>query len=78
MVRPLPDDVDLVGEQTYSLCLPNAEAAVRARFLPRSEADTDFLMLSTDGLAKSFRDDADFLRLAASWHETIGATGWPR
>ena len=65
--RPLPDDEGLVGEQTYSLCLPNAAEAARMAVLDAS--DVDFVMLATDGLSKSFADDADFLKLAAAWRD---------
>ncbi|WP_188312082.1 PP2C family serine/threonine-protein phosphatase [Salinarimonas soli] len=75
--RPLPEDRGLVGDQTYSLCLPNAERRLRTAIIP-DPAAIDFLMLSTDGLSKSFAHEADFLRLAGTWSlslQTIGLGG---
>lgn len=76
ILRPLPCDADLVGDQTYSLCLPDAEAHLRATVLTDPGA-IDLLMLSTDGLSKSFANEADFVRLAGTWGEAIGALGLP-
>jgi serine/threonine protein phosphatase PrpC len=81
--RPLRADEDLVGEQTYSLCLDDAERRFRLASLWRShgQALPDFAFLATDGISKSFRDDAAFMaavtelrRLAfADWARTLGA-----
>jgi hypothetical protein len=74
ILRPLPDDEGLVGEQTYSLCLADAERRLRAALVPDIDG-IDLVMLSTDGLSKSFAQEADFLRLAAAWHETLAGMG---
>ena len=75
MVRPLPSDEGLVGEQTYSLCQPDAEARMRARIFAASDGDCDFIMLSTDGLSKSLRDESAFRELASFWRKTVAAEG---
>ncbi|MEM1021304.1 MAG: PP2C family serine/threonine-protein phosphatase [Pseudomonadota bacterium] len=69
--KPLPDDQGLVGEETYSLCLPNAAEAARIHLAERSAASAwpDFLFLSTDGIAKSFATDSDYLAVGDSYRK---------
>ncbi len=74
IVRPLPDDLELVGDQTYSLCLPDARERLRGAVVTDVDA-IDLLMLSTDGLSKSFAHEADFVRLAGTWSGTLEAMG---
>ena len=60
--RPIRPDAGLVGEETYSLCLPDAVVRFRSATIWHStdSAWPDFICASTDGVAKSFRDDAAF------------------
>lgn len=60
--RPISPDAGLVGEETYSLCLPDAVRRFRSATIWRGADPTwpDFICLGTDGIAKSFRDDAAF------------------
>lgn len=62
VVRPLASDDDLIGEQTYSLCMDDAETRVRtASFWRAAGADWPFaVLLSSDGVSKSFRDESAF------------------
>jgi hypothetical protein len=76
--RPLPDDVGLVGEQTYSLCQPDAASHTRARWLAADEAPVDFAMLSTDGLSKSFVPHRAFVDATRQWRARIALEGLPR
>jgi len=66
VVRPLAPDVGLVGEQTYSLCMDDAESHVRtASFWRNGHGDWPLaVMLSSDGVSKSFRDDKAFMDAA--------------
>jgi serine/threonine protein phosphatase PrpC len=67
--RPFGRDGDLVGEATHSLCSPDAHRRLHvARLVGRP---VDFAMLSTDGVAKSFADDADLERIAAFYRERL-------
>jgi serine/threonine protein phosphatase PrpC len=79
LTRPLPDDTGLVGEQTHSLCDPDAAKSnlFRLQVLPVLDtgAKLDFLMLSTDGLSKSCPDDGAFMKLAAEWRGTVSRDG---
>ena len=67
MARPLPVDTGLVGEETYSLCLPDAVGRFRHVALKKCNAAAwpDFVCISTDGVAKSFLDDDAFLAAIA-------------
>ena len=62
LVKPLPDDKGLVGEQTYSLCQPDAAKRFRTLFqlAPQDLAVPEFVLAATDGLAKSFSKDSQF------------------
>lgn len=60
VVRPLASDLDLVGEQTYSLCMDDAEARVKTASLWRGGDWPMAMLLATDGVSKSFRDEAAF------------------
>ena len=81
--RPLGSDAGLVGEETYSLCLEEAELRFRVASLWREEGGEwpDFALLCTDGVSKSFRDDGAFTdaveqlrRLATGqWDKMLGA-----
>ena len=75
IVRPLAPDRGLIGEQTYSLCQPDAEARMRARVLAVADGDCDFVMLATDGLSKSFADEPAFHQLAGFWRKTVAEEG---
>lgn len=75
IMRPLPDDTGLVGEQTHSLCEANAMAHVRLTILKVGASPSavmpDFVMLSTDGLSKSFADEAAFLAVAKHYRTAL-------
>ncbi|UZK67839.1 PP2C family serine/threonine-protein phosphatase [Sphingomonas sp. M1-B02] len=66
--RPLRPDAGLRGEETYSLCLPDAVERFRvaARWRQSGEALPDFLFAASDGVSKSFRDDASFVAAIAA------------
>lgn len=81
--HPLRPDTGLRGEETYSLCLPDAVERFRvaARWRQDGEALPDFLFAASDGVSKSFRDEAAFLaavaalraRAAEDWDALIAA-----
>lgn len=85
--RPLPDDAGLVGEQTYSLCSPDALQRFRVAVMParpdaslpglalRDAALPDFAMLSTDGVSKSFPDEAAFRAVAGHYRTALLTAG---
>jgi hypothetical protein len=77
--RPLPVDQGLVGEQTYSLCAPDAAQRFRVRTMAADGALSwpDFVMLSTDGVAKSFADEKAFLAIGRQYRDTVQKVGLP-
>jgi len=70
IVAPLPEDQGITGEATHSLCEPEAASRFRLAELP---AGVDFLMLSTDGVGKSFGSPADLAAVARHFREQARA-----
>lgn len=77
--RPLPVDQGLIGEQTYSLCAVDAAQRFRLRTVAQDDgaAWPDFVMLSTDGVAKSFTDEKAFMAIARQYRDTVQKVGLP-
>jgi len=77
VVRTIPEEDQLVGEQTRSLCLP--DAVERTRVVLRLAADAqplpDFALLSTDGLSKSFATQEDFRKTVAELRAALRQQG---
>ena len=63
VVRPLPVDKRLLANQTTSLCSVTATQEFRSSFQKRSDEQPALILLSTDGYANSFRDEAGFLQV---------------
>lgn len=74
-VRPLPDDEGMIGEQTYSLCQANAEAHMRMRIIATNDIGFDFIMLSTDGLGKSYAEADALAKLTVAWRSAVAQNG---
>jgi hypothetical protein len=70
--RPLPPDRRLVAHATTSLCGGDPVGDTRLALLP---ADDVLVVLSTDGYANSFVDDAAFLQVGSDLLMTIGESG---
>ncbi len=73
--RPIPDDPRLLGDRTTSLCTPNAWRDLRVRFQAFSSQPPALILLSTDGYANSFRDEASFLQVGTDLLEIIRSQG---
>lgn len=75
--RPLGADAGLRGEETYSLCLDQAEQRFRISTLWSGESLQwpDFAMLASDGVAKSFRDEEAYLSVIAQLRE-LARNAW--
>ncbi len=61
--RPLPSDERSFGNETASLCLPEAWTEFRSRLLDADELPA-MLLLATDGYANSYADDDAFRPVA--------------
>lgn len=74
--RPIPEDDGLTGEQTHSLCEPDAPSFGKMAIIDAGGDDPfDFIMASTDGVAKSFRDDAAFMALGGDFRVRVRGNG---
>jgi Protein phosphatase 2C len=63
VVRPIPSDDRLVGNVTTSLCVAGAERDFRADVRELARPDhAELVIMTTDGYANSFVDDAAFLQ----------------
>jgi hypothetical protein len=72
--RPLPADARLLGNQTTSLCQPEAWQEFRAAWSAAPDLPA-LVLLSTDGYANSFRSDEDFLKIGADYLEILREQG---
>ena len=72
--RPLPADPLLTGNETTSLCQPDATTSIRLACLAGRPA---LVMAATDGYANSFRGEEDFLQVALDYRSMITANGAP-
>ncbi len=72
--RLLPPDVRLLGNQTTSLCQPEAWLEFRAAWFAAPDMPA-LVLLATDGYPNSFRSDQDFLKIGADYLEIIRAQG---
>jgi serine/threonine protein phosphatase PrpC len=72
--RPLPPDDRLIGNQTTSLCQPEAWKDFRSAWVTE-DAIPSLVLLSTDGYANSFRSDEDFLKIGQDYLEIIRQQG---
>lgn len=71
--KPLPEDKRLLGNETTSLCLPEAWSDFRFRLIPFDPTNTRpaLIILSTDGYANSFSSDLEFEKVGIDLLETI-------
>jgi serine/threonine protein phosphatase PrpC len=72
--RPLPPDERLIGNQTTSLCQPEAWKDFRSSWVTSGSLPS-LVLLSTDGYANSFRSDEDFLKIGADYLEILRQQG---
>lgn len=74
VVRPVPGTELLIGNETKSLCLPNAWRDIRVSFQPLFGPPA-LILLCTDGYANSFVDDSAFLKVGPDILEMIRSEG---
>jgi serine/threonine protein phosphatase PrpC len=75
VLRPLPGDERLFGNETTSLCSKNAWKDFRIEIQPLSGGSPALILLSTDGYANSFRDEAGFLKVGTDFLDIIRSNG---
>jgi len=72
---PLPADERLFANETTSLCSRDAWREFRTHFQVLSGSPPALILVSTDGYANSFRDEAGFLQVGADILEMIRSDG---
>jgi serine/threonine protein phosphatase PrpC len=75
VVRPLVKDERLFGNETTSLCAPEAWRDFRVSFQPLTQSRPALILLSTDGYPNSFRDEAGFLQVGSDILRMIRENG---
>lgn len=75
VVRPLIKDERLFGNETTSLCAPEAWRDVRVSFQPLTQSRPALILLSTDGYPNSFRDEAGFFKVGTDLLRMIRENG---
>ncbi|HEU4869383.1 MAG TPA: PP2C family serine/threonine-protein phosphatase [Pyrinomonadaceae bacterium] len=75
VVRPLAKDERLFGNETTSLCAPEAWRDFRVGFQPLTQSRPALILLSTDGYPNSFRDEAGFLQVGSDILQMIRENG---
>ncbi len=73
--KPLVKDDRLFGNETTSLCTPDAWSDFRVSFQPITHKQPALILLATDGYPNSFRDEAGFLKVGSDILKTIRAEG---
>jgi hypothetical protein len=73
VTRPLPTDANLIANETYSLCEPQAQDNFRIRLQMLEDISVEkiplLIMLSTDGYSNSYKTDDDFFAVAKDYTE---------
>jgi len=65
VTRPLTKDDRLFGNETTSLCAPDAWRDFRVSFQPFVQSPPALILLSTDGYPNSFRDESGFFKVGS-------------
>jgi hypothetical protein len=73
--RPLPSDERLVGNQTTSLCQPEAWKQFRGVCAQDGANRPALILVSTDGYANSFRSEDDFLKIGGDYLNLVREEG---
>jgi hypothetical protein len=63
--KPLPEDARLLANETTSLCTDSAAQDFRIAYQPFTKSLPALIILTTDGYANSFVDDAGFLKVGS-------------
>lgn len=74
--RALPEDARLFANETTSLCTRGAEGDFRFRLRRVGAERPALILLTTDGYANSFSDEAGFLKVGSDLLEMLRADGF--
>ncbi len=74
--KPLPEDKNLIANETTSLCTDTAAQDFRFSYQPLTDPPPALILMTTDGYANSFADDAGFLKVGSDLLEMLRADGF--
>jgi len=77
VTRPLTKDDRLFGNETTSLCAPDAWRDFRVSFQPFVQSPPALILLSTDGYPNSFRHESGFFKVGSDILNMIRENGLP-
>lgn len=75
VTRPMPRDARLIANETTSLCMPEAWQEVRISFQALYGPHPALILLSTDGYANSFVNDAAFCKVGSDILDILRTDG---
>jgi serine/threonine protein phosphatase PrpC len=75
VLRPMPRDPRLIANETTSLCMDDAWREMRCHFQTLSGQPPALVLVSTDGYANSFVNEAAFLRVGSDILEMMCERG---
>ena len=75
VAKPLKKDDRLLGNQTTSLCMPDAWEDFRISFQPIAGSPPALILLSTDGYPNSFLHESGFFKVGVDLLSIIRADG---
>lgn len=67
--QPIQRDPRLLGNETTSLCSPQAWKEMQTAFLTFHESPPRLILLSTDGYSNSYKSHEDFLKVAQDYDQ---------
>ncbi|MBA3440310.1 MAG: protein phosphatase 2C domain-containing protein [Pyrinomonadaceae bacterium] len=74
--KPLPEDERLLANETTSLCSDSAAKDFRFAYQPLSNPPPALILMTTDGYANSFTNDAGFLQVGSDILEMLRTNGF--
>ncbi|MEO6723666.1 MAG: PP2C family serine/threonine-protein phosphatase [Blastocatellia bacterium] len=74
--KPLPEDERLMANETTSLCSDTAAQDFRFACQPLPDPPPALILMTTDGYANSFTDDAGFLKVGSDILEMLHTDGF--
>jgi hypothetical protein len=72
---PIPPDTSMVGNETASLCLRDAQSLFRWNLWNLTDRRPSLIAVSTDGYSNSFADTANFQKIAPDFLKLIRTHG---
>lgn len=76
VASPLPEDERLLANETTSLCSRQAAQDFRFAYQPLNSALPALILLTTDGYANSFTDDAGFFKVGSDLLDMLRTDGF--